>query len=87
MDESGLFFWALPTKSMNFKSDQYEGGQMFKDRITLVLCCNAEREKQSPTVINESSWTQCCKNDVMTQQGVSWYVFTKACMRSTVFQG
>jgi hypothetical protein len=37
MDESGLFFWTLPTKSVNFKSDQHEDGKMSKDRITVAF--------------------------------------------------
>jgi hypothetical protein len=37
-DNTGLFFWALPTKSLVVKGEKCNGGKMSKERLTVLLC-------------------------------------------------
>ena len=53
-DETGLFFRALPTKSMVAKGDSCKGGKVAKERVTVLLCCSAKGEKIQPLVIGLS---------------------------------
>ena len=53
-DETGLFFRALPTKSMVTKGDLCNGGKNSKDRITVLLAASATGEKLRPLVIGKS---------------------------------
>ena len=58
-DETGLFFRALPTRSMVAKGDDCKGGRIAKDRITVLLCCSATGEKLQPLVIGRSLNPRC----------------------------
>jgi hypothetical protein len=37
-DETGLFFWALPTKLLMVKGQMCTGGRMSKERLKVLLC-------------------------------------------------
>ena len=37
-DETGLFFRALPTKSLCLKGEKCSGGKLCKERLTVFLC-------------------------------------------------
>ena len=54
-DETGLFYTALPTKSMSVKGDGAKGGKKAKDRISVCLSCYTEGEKLTPFVIGRSA--------------------------------
>jgi hypothetical protein len=47
-DKTGLFFRALPTKSLMGKGENCIGGKMSKERLIVLLCGNmvVEMEKQ-----------------------------------------
>ena len=53
-DETGLFYRALPTKSMSVKGEEAKGGRKSKERITVLLVCSAEGEKLRPFVIGHA---------------------------------
>ena len=53
-DETGLFFRALPSKSMVTKGDSCNGGKNSKDRITVLLAPSATGEKLRPLVTGKS---------------------------------
>ena len=60
-DEIGLFYRALPTKSMCVKGDGAKGEKKTKDRISVLLACSAEGEMLTPFVIGRSANPRCFK--------------------------
>lgn len=58
-DETGLFYRALPSRSMVVKGDEAKGGKKSKDRISVLLACSAAGEKLMPFVIGNSAKPRC----------------------------
>ena len=84
-DETGLFFRALPTRSMVAKGDSCKGGKMSKERITVLLCCSATGEKLTPLVIGRSQNPRCFRNQRAILP-VSYDANRKAWMTRDVFR-
>ena len=40
MDETGLYYRALPDKSLKIRGESCKGGKRSKERLTVALCCN-----------------------------------------------
>ncbi|ELT96339.1 hypothetical protein CAPTEDRAFT_47838, partial [Capitella teleta] len=53
-DETGVFFRALPNRSLVRKEDPREGIKTAKERVTAFLACPATGEKLTPLVIGTS---------------------------------
>lgn len=63
-DEAGLFFNLQPEKSLCLKGEACQGGKKSKERITVLLCCNADgSEKLKLTVIGKSQKPRCFKRE------------------------
>lgn len=63
MDETGLFFKALPESTLAIRGEKCHGGQKSKDRITVSLFTNQDgSEKFTPTVIGKAAKPRCFKN-------------------------
>nr|XP_037272856.1 tigger transposable element-derived protein 6-like [Rhipicephalus microplus] len=61
-DEAGLFFNLQPEKSLYFKGKECRGGKKSKERITVLLCCNADgSEKLKLTVVGKFQKPRCFK--------------------------
>lgn len=59
-DEAGLFINLQPEKSLSIKGETCQGGKKSKERVTVLLCCNADgTEKLKPTVIGKY-WKPRC---------------------------
>ncbi|XP_054716657.1 transcriptional repressor p66-alpha-like [Uloborus diversus] len=54
IDETGLFFRALPDKAINLKNEFCILGEMAEERLTLLLGANMEGEKLIPLVIGKA---------------------------------
>lgn len=55
-DEFELLFSLLPDRTMTLRADNYYGGKRSKERLTVLLCCNAsESNKLSVLVIGKSA--------------------------------
>lgn len=52
-DETGLFYRALPSRSLVAKGDMCKGGKQGKERMTVLLCASATGEKVRPLVIGK----------------------------------
>ena len=62
-DETGLFFKAIPDRSMVLKGEQCHGGKHSKERVTALLCANADgSDKRKPLVIGKSAKPRCFKH-------------------------
>ena len=58
-DETGLYYRALPNKSMTVKGKTNRGGKNSKERISVLLCCSATGEKLKPFIIGKSPNPRC----------------------------
>lgn len=87
MDETGLFFRALPTKTLALKSVQCKGGKLAKERLTVALCVNGAGEKEQPLVIGKSLTPRCFKNaDATILASVTYRANKKAWMTTSIFE-
>jgi len=43
-DETGLFYHAMPDKTLAQKGDAVKGGKLVKERLTVLICCSASGE-------------------------------------------
>jgi hypothetical protein len=61
MDESGLFFRAIPQKTLASKRNS--GYKKDKERLTIVFCCNSDGcEKRKLSIIGQSKKPRCFTN-------------------------
>ena len=55
MDETGLFYRALPDRKLAIKGQECTGGKKAKERITLALCVSMTGEFERPLVIGRAA--------------------------------
>lgn len=61
-DETGLFFKALPERTLALKNEKCSGGKFSKERITVLVCCNMDGTEKLPLlVIGKSAKPRCFK--------------------------
>ena len=86
-DETGLFYEALPTKSLVQKGDSSHGTKVPTDRLTILLCSNMSgTEKLIPMMIGKSKKPRCFKNiKYVSELPVTWKNNKKAWMNTTMF--
>ena len=61
VDETGLFYWMPPSKSLS--QGPHHGTKQFKDRITVALFTNADgSDSIKPVVIGKSAQPRCFKD-------------------------
>ena len=86
-DETGLFYRALPARSMVAKGDTCKGGKVSKDRITVLLAVSATGEKLRPLVIGHAKKPRCFCGFEVASLGVEYTFNKKAWMTSILFNG
>ena len=86
VDETGLFYRTIPSKSLTTQKENCKGGKLAKDRVTLLFCCNAAGEKETPLMIGKSQRPRCFKNADLNTLGVTWCANKKAWMTSAIFE-
>ncbi|XP_041364109.1 tigger transposable element-derived protein 6-like [Gigantopelta aegis] len=79
-DETGLYFRALPTKTLSVK------GESSKERVTVMFACSATGEKLKALVIGKSQKPRCFKN-VNVDIHVTYVANKKAWMTIALFTG
>lgn len=79
-DETGLFFKALPDKTMSLKNEKCHGGKISKERLTVLLCTNMVGEFEQPLVIGKSQKPRCFKGVNLNLMKVDWKFNRKAWM-------
>lgn len=85
-DETGLYFRAMPTKSMVVKGQDAAGVKTSKERFTVFLGASVTGEKLKPCVIGRSAKPRCFQGLDMASLGVEYYFNKKAWMTSVIFQ-
>jgi hypothetical protein len=62
MDKMALFYNAQPNTMLDIKGERCHGGKAYKDRVTVLLCCNADgSEKLRPLVVGKFEKPRCMK--------------------------
>ena len=84
-DETGLYFRALPDKTLCAKGQSSKGVKAAKDRVTVMLACSAVGEKLKPLVIGKAKNPRCFKNINVSQLPVHYTANQKAWMTSHIF--
>ena len=84
-DETGLFFRALPNKTLAERSKKCVGGKMSKERLTVMLCASFTGEKLKPLVIGKSAKPRCFKNVNIASMPVHYKSNRKAWMTFNIF--
>nr|XP_022914667.1 tigger transposable element-derived protein 6-like [Onthophagus taurus] len=79
-DESGLFFRALPNKTLALKSEKCTGGKLSKERLTVLFCVNSVGEKEELLVIGKSARPRALKNVAPKDLPAIWKSNKKAWM-------
>lgn len=85
-DETGLFFRALPDRSLVQKGESCKGGKQAKERITLLFCASQTGEKLKPFVIGKAEKPRCFRNLEKGNLPVTWRANRKAWMTSALFE-
>ncbi|XP_049302022.1 tigger transposable element-derived protein 6-like [Bactrocera dorsalis] len=83
-DESGLFFRALPDKTLAFKSEKCMGGKLSKERLTILFCANMARDKEPLLVIGKAARPRSFKHVPIAKLPVDWKSNKKAWMTREV---
>lgn len=85
-DETGLFYRALPVRSLVSKNDACKGGKHAKERLTVLFCVSQTGEKIKPFVIGKSENPRCFRNLKKNQLPAIWRSNKKAWMTSALFE-
>ena len=80
MDETGLFFRALPDRGFSQKSQSCKGGKKSKQRVTIALFVSASGHKQKPIFIWKSENPKCLHRFHKSCLPVSYHSQSKAWM-------
>ncbi|KAK9704378.1 DDE superfamily endonuclease [Popillia japonica] len=70
IDETGVFYNLLPERTLDFKGKKCYGGTKSKERLTAVLCCNADgSEKLKLWIVGKSKYPRKAWCDDQQEQG------------------
>lgn len=72
LDETGLFFRALPDKTMSLRGENCSGGKLSKERLTVMLCVNSIGDFEEPMIIGKAARPRCFKNIDVSSLGIVW---------------
>ena len=88
MDETGLFWKALPEKSLSERGKRCRGGKKAKQRLTWAFFVNAGGGKEPPIVIGKSVRPRCFKTlkDMNRPYSCHYFANKKAWMTSEIFE-
>jgi hypothetical protein len=83
MDETGLFYRALPDRTLKICGEECKGGKSSKERLTIKLCCNLAGDFEKPVVIGKAKTPRCLRS--VSALPVTWKCNKKAWMTSELF--
>ena len=88
LDETGLFFKALPEKGLAEKTKKSKGGKKSKQRMTVIFIVASDGLVFEPTVIWRSKLPRCFKSLKDTSRPMSVHYFSnkKAWMKSDIME-
>jgi hypothetical protein len=84
VDETGLFWRMLPSKTLAFKGEKCSSGKKSKERITVLIGSNMSGSEKVPLlVIGKSQYPRAFKNAKIT---IDYRANTKAWMTAAIFE-
>lgn len=83
-DETGLFYKALPDKTLALKTEKCIGGKMAKDRLTILFCASMTGSKEPLLVIGKSKRPRAFKQLGKRSLPVTWFANKKAWMTNEI---
>ncbi len=86
MDETGVFWRALPDSGFGQKGKECKGGKRSKQRITVAFFVNAAGGKEKPIVIWTSANPRCLKRFDKSVLPVNYYDQKKAWMTGDIME-
>ena len=86
MDETGLFFRALPDRGFAQKRQSCKGGKKSKLRVTIALFVSASGHKEKPVFIWKSENPRCLRGFDKSCLPVSYYSQSKAWMSGEILE-
>lgn len=84
MDETGIFWRALPDKGFGERGKACKGGKKGKIRVTVALFVTASGKKEKAIVINKSETPRCLKGFDKSMLPVTYFSQKKAWMTSEI---
>lgn len=84
-DETGLFYRALPTRSLIIRGENCNGGKFAKERLSVLLCASQTGEKIKPFVIGKSENPRCFRHVDKKKLPITWRANKKAWMTTALF--
>ncbi|UYV78810.1 hypothetical protein LAZ67_16002856 [Cordylochernes scorpioides] len=87
VDETGLFWKKMPTRTYIAKSEKNASGfKAAKDRVTLLLCSNASGDRMlKPLLVNRSLKPRALKGKDLNTLPVHWMANKKAWVTTAIF--
>ena len=82
-DETGLFWKALPDRTLAFENERVSGGKLSKGRVTCLVCASMAGEKMSLLLIEKRANPQAFKRT--NRLPVEYRANRKTWMTSTLF--
>lgn len=86
MDETGLFFRALPDRTLAVKGSDCAGGKKSKERVTVAVTVNAVGDFETPLIIGHAQKPRCFRNLTQSRLPVKWTANKKAWMTGKIFK-
>ena len=85
MDETAIFYRALPDKTLKQRGDECKGTKKIKERLTVSLCVCMMGNFETALVIGHAAKPRCFKTLPVTGLPVTWKWYKKAWMTSAIF--
>ena len=85
-EETGLFYWNVPSRSLVKKGDSCKGGKNSKECVTLLLAYSSTVEKLPMMIIGKSANPRCFRGKQMDLSAVIYKANRKTWMTTALFQ-
>jgi hypothetical protein len=82
-DETGLFWRALPNRTLAKRGECCKGGKLSKERLTVLFTVSASGEKAMPVVIGKAKMPRSFGKRL--PPGIKWFFNKKAWMTTGIF--
>ena len=86
MDDTGVFWQALPDRGFGSKGRQYKGGKKSKQRVTIAFFVSAAGKKEKPIFIWKSESPRCLRRFDKSLLPVHYFIQSKTRMTGEIME-